>query len=261
MKMLKNVALIDNETVTRLTDKFWPGALTIILRKKDIVPYIVTAGLDTVAVRMPNNQVALKLIEELGNPLAAPSANSFGRLSPTNANHVAKQLKSKVDIILDGGNCTIGIESTIIEITDSGNYLLRPGGIAIEEIEEVIGKIDKKKTDYEVNPNSPGQLKVHYAPKIPIKFYSEKTLLENKNRKLGGIFFSKVKNKKMFKITRTLSDTEDFREAASNLFSYLHELENVDLELILVEPFPKVNLGVAIMDRLTKAVNKYQYLK
>lgn len=260
MEMVKRVAHIDNEIVTRLTDKFWPGALTIILRKKDIVPYIVTSGLDTVAVRMPNNQVALKLIEELGNPIAAPSANSFGRLSPTNASHVAKQLESKVDIILDGGNCTIGIESTIIEITDSVNYLLRPGGIAREDIETLIGKLSDP-TEKLSTPNSPGQLKVHYAPKIPIKFYSEETLLENKNKKLGGIFFSKVKNKEMFIITRTLSDTEDFREAASNLFSYLHELENVVLDLILVESLPKVNLGAAIMDRLTKAVNKYQYLK
>ncbi len=257
IEMLNNIAEIKNEKITQLTEKFWPGALTLILHKKEIVPYIVTSGLETVAVRMPDNKVALELIKNIGKPIAAPSANSFGRLSPTSAEHVANQLGEKVDIILDGGKCNIGVESTILEITETGNYLLRPGGIPKEDIEKIIGKVIIKGSDIE-NPNSPGQLKIHYAPKIPIYFYSKKIIEENKNKKVGGIFFSEIKNDSLFEVTKVLSKSGDFKEAASNLFNTLHNFENRNLDLILVEPIKKVSLGTAIMDRLTKAVNKYK---
>jgi L-threonylcarbamoyladenylate synthase len=254
-KMLSKVAVVDNKKVKELIKTFWPGPLTLILPKRKIVPDIVTAGLDTVAVRMPNNKIALQLIKELGNPIAAPSANSFGKLSPTTAEHVVKQLGEKVDIVLDGGNCNVGVESTIVEVTESGSYLLRPGGISKEELKNIIGEIEIKKN--EENPNSPGQLKIHYAPEIPIYFYDEKKVLNFADKKLGGLFFQKSKNEKYFTSIKILSTTGNLREAASNIFSFLHEFENENLDMIFVEKFKEKGLGIAIMDRLTKAVNKY----
>jgi L-threonylcarbamoyladenylate synthase len=254
--MLDSVATIMNEKIKILTEKFWPGPLTLILKKKEIVPYIVTSGLETVAVRMPNNKVALKLINELGRPIAAPSANNFSQLSPTKAEHVAKQLDGKIDLILDGGKSCIGVESTIIEVTDNSQFLLRPGGIAKEEIEKLIGKLEIKK-EVKNNPSSPGQLHIHYAPNVPIQFYDENKLDTYSGKKIGGIFFRTVKNIKSFKVIKILSENNDLHEAASNLFSHLHYLESQDLDLILVEPVEQTGLGIAIMDRLTKAVNKY----
>jgi len=257
LDMLNQVAGITSEKIKYLTEKFWPGPLTIILKKKEIVPYIVTSGLDTVAVRMPNNEVALELINGLGNPIAAPSANKFSKLSPTLAKHVAKQLENKVEIILDGGKCEVGVESTIIEVNDNSQKLLRPGGIAKEEIEKIIGKLSQE-VFTQNSPRSPGQLDIHYAPNIPIYFFNEFNIRTNSHLKLGGIFFSNVKNEKYFKVTKLLSKKRDIHEAASNLFSFLHELESLDLDMIFVEPVERMGLGIAIMDRLTKAVNKYQ---
>lgn len=256
LEMLSDVASFTSDKIRLLTDKFWPGPLTLVLKKKDVVPYIVTSGLDTVAVRMPANNVALDLIEYFGKPVAAPSANSFSQLSPTEAEHVEKQLGDKVDIILDGGRCKVGVESTIIEVAENSQVLLRPGGITRKEIEELIGPLSDPAIT-EQSPNSPGQLKIHYAPNIPINFYDESELTNYKNLKLGGIFFSEVKNHKKFEITKLLSPKREMHEAASNLFSHLHDLEQLDLDMILVERVPKKDLGIAIMDRLTKAVNKY----
>lgn len=256
LEMLHSVAEIDNKKVELLLKKFWPGPLTLILNKKSIVPYIVTSGLETVAVRMPNNTIALNLIEQFGFPIAAPSANRFSQLSPTEAIHVEKQLGEKVDIILDGGKSNIGVESTIIEVNNNTQTLLRPGGIAKEDIEKVIGKLELQ-NKIKNNPNSPGQLNIHYAPNKPIKFYNESELNNYTNLKIGAIFFDKIRNEKSFSVIKILSPSGNMNEAASNLFSFLHELEATDLDLILVEPVEKKGLGIAIMDRLTKAVNKY----
>jgi len=256
LDMLNDVASYTSEKIALLTDKFWPGPLTLILKKKEIVPYIVTSGLDTVAVRMPNNRIALDLINELGRPIAAPSANRFSKLSPTKADHVRKQLGDKVDLILDGGKCAVGVESTIIEVTADSQSLLRPGGVAKEDIEKVVGKLMEPAIGVE-SPTAPGQLQIHYAPNIPIHFYNEQIVRKYPNTKMGCIFFKESKDIEKFEVTKILSPIGDFREAASNFFSYLHELENQNLDMILVEPIEKVGLGTAIMDRLTKAVNKY----
>ncbi|MCB0751821.1 MAG: threonylcarbamoyl-AMP synthase, partial [Ignavibacteriae bacterium] len=205
IEMLDKVAEYSNSKIKFLIDKFWPGPLTLILPKKEIVPYIVTSGLETVAVRMPNNKVALELISKLGKPIAAPSANSFSRLSPTKAEHVVNQLGENIDIILDGGNCQVGVESTIIEILEDKQLILRPGGIPTEEIEKAIGKLSG--SENVINPNSPGQLKIHYAPKIPIKFYSEGELENYKNKKIGVIFFKESKYKNHFEVIKILSKT------------------------------------------------------
>lgn len=256
IEMLNDIAEFSNEKILRLAEKFWPGPLTFILKKKDIVPYIVTSGLETVAVRMPDNKIALELINKLGKPIAAPSANSFSKLSPTKAEHVAKQLGDKVDVILNGGNCNVGVESTIIEVTNDSQILLRPGGVAKEEIEKLIGELSESKFNSD-SPNSPGQLKIHYAPNIPIYFYDEEKLKLFVNKRIGGIFFNEVKDEKKFADLKLLSAKGDLHEAAANLFSYLHDMENLDLDIILVEPIEKIGLGAAIMDRLSKAVNKF----
>lgn len=254
---LDKIAQINNDKVNLLIEKFWPGPLTLVMPKKDIVPKIVTAGNDTVAVRMPNNKVALELIDRCEVPIAAPSANVFGRLSPTTASHVSEQLGEKVNIILDGGKTTIGLESTIIKVNDEGFVLLRHGGIPIEEIQKVVGKINQKVNENN-NPQSPGQLPFHYSPCIPIYFIDEVNESKLKNKKLGGLFFSKDKTNFHFSTIKILSPTGNYYEAAANLFLYLHELESSNIDLILAEKIPEENLGKAIMDRLKRSVNKYK---
>ncbi|VAX26475.1 Threonylcarbamoyl-AMP synthase / SUA5 domain with internal deletion [hydrothermal vent metagenome] len=249
---------IKSRDVEKLIAAFWPGPLTLVLPKKEIVPDIVTAGNPTVAVRMPKHPVALDLIKASQTPIAAPSANTFGFLSPTTAAHVEKQLGDKVNIILDGGKSDIGVESTIIEITEKEIYLLRPGGIAIEQIEKICNtEIVFKQTDSN-NPNAPGQLLQHYAPKVPIKFLSEINETDIKNKKLACLFFKANNTNLKFKRIEILSPSGNFHEAAANLFHHLHLLEVLDIDLILVEPVEEKGLGIAIMDRLRKATNRYR---
>jgi len=249
---------VDNNKVEKLITAFWPGPLTLVLPKKEIVPDIVTAGNPTVAVRMPKHPVALELIKEANSPIAAPSANTFGFLSPTTAVHVEKQLGNKVNIILDGGKSDVGVESTIIEVAEDKIFLLRPGGIAVEQIEEVCGKkIETKQTDAS-KPNAPGQLLHHYAPKVPIKFLNEVSEEEIKNKKVAGLFFRQNNSKFEFKQVEILSPSGSLHEAAANLFHHLHLLESLDIDIMLVEPVREEGLGMAIMDRLRKATNRYK---
>jgi L-threonylcarbamoyladenylate synthase len=242
------------KNVELLIEKFMPGPLTLVLPKNNIVPDIVTSGNDTVAIRMPNHPVALELIKEAGTPIAAPSANRFGHLSPTEAFHVKKYLGNKVDLILDGGKCSVGIESTIIQYEEGSFYLLRHGGISKEEVEKITGKILNKKPNAE-KPNSPGQLPFHYSPNTPLKFYDASLLDESK--KIGALFYKKKIDNYNYKMERVLSPSGNLREAAANLFLMLHELESSELDLILVEKIEQSGLGRAIMDRLSKAVNKH----
>jgi len=153
--------------VKRLIECFWPGPLTIVLFKKDNVPDIVTSGLQTVAVRMPRHEMALKLIKLSGTPIVGPSANSFGYLSPTTAEHVREQLGDQIDFILNGGPCEVGVESTIISFVEEKPKLLRPGGIPLEEIESILGKVEIDVNNHK-NPSAPGMLPKHYAPRTPI---------------------------------------------------------------------------------------------
>lgn len=255
LHQLESIAEIPSKLINQIIKKFWPGPLTLVLPKKNIVPDIVTSGHPTVAVRMPNNEIALKLIELAEVPIAAPSANKFTRLSPTTAEHVANQLGNKVSIILDGGKCSVGVESTIIAFIENDFVLLRPGGLPVNEIEDLVGKIKIKSTSD--NPIAPGMLPFHYAPKVKIKFLDDVNQSDLLNKKVGGLFFSENKSSINFEVVKILSSKRDYIEAASNLFSMLHEFESEDLDLILVERVPEENLGIAIMDRLTKAVNKY----
>ncbi len=255
LEQLNLIAVVESEIVHKVIEKFWPGPLTLVLPKRESVPEIVTAGNPTVAVRMPSNKIAKRLIELSGVPIAAPSANVFGFLSPTSAQHVEKQLGKKIEMILDGGLTDVGIESTIIEVTKEKIFLLRPGGVPLEEIEEITGNLSFKGDN--VNPNSPGQLKSHYAPRIPLRFFDEVKKKEIADKKLAALFFKRGKTTGNFVAVKILSEKGDLREAAANLFAFLHELENSNAEMILVEKPPFEGLGIAITDRLRRAANKF----
>ena len=254
---LKKFTSIQSDKVDQLINKFWPGPLTLVLPKTDIVPDIVTSGNSTVAIRMPNHPVALELIEKSGTPIAAPSANKFGHLSPTDAQHVAKSLGDKIDLILDGGKCSVGVESTILEFFEDEFYLLRPGGLSKEEIEREIGTIKEGKIN-ESKPNSPGQLPFHYSPSTALVFLNDRSLQKYSGKKIGALFFREKQSENNFTSVRILSPKGDLKEAAANLFQFLHEFEKEDLDVILVEAIDEKGLGAAIMDRLKKASAKYK---
>ncbi len=236
----------------KLMERFWPGPLTVVLLKGNNIPDIVTAGLPTVAIRMPNHPMALSLIEESRCPIAAPSANPFGYLSPTTAEHVREQLGDRVDLILDGGPCPVGVESTIVCFLEGKSRLLRPGGLPLEEIESVIGKMEVSPT--EDRPSAPGMLPRHYAPRTPIVLdWNEKNLEFYKNKNVGLLAFQEAKNSVKFRHIEVLSEKGDMREAAANLFAAIRRLDALNLDLILAEPIPEIGLGRAIMDRLKRA--------
>ncbi len=256
-EQIREISTCGNSKIDELAEKFMPGPLTLVLPKRESVPDIVTSGKPSVGIRMPANEVAQKFIEACGVPIAAPSANSFGMLSPTTAEHVEKQLGDKIDFILDGGKSEVGVESTIIEYSDGKFYLLRFGGLPVEEIESVIGeKLELKQNS--VSPNSPGQLKSHYAPEIPIKFIDEVNLNEINPTETGLLVFRKNTYGGDFALIKTLSPSGDLREASANLFAFLHEFENSGVKTILVEKINAPGLGRAIADRLQKAVNRYK---
>lgn len=240
-----------DERARKLMEKFWPGPLTLVLPKTQVVPDIVTAGFPTVAIRMPAHPVALRLIEEAGTPIAAPSANPFGYLSPTTAEHVREQVGKKVDLILDGGKCPIGVESTVIELTGKEPLLLRPGGLPIEEIEKVIGKVKISTTS--PKPRSPGQLTRHYSPRTPIRILKDRKFEVKTGKRVGLLSFKSPKKSLPYEVVEILSPQGDLQEAAANLFSCLHKLDRAGLDIIFAEPVPEVGLGRAIMDRLYKA--------
>jgi L-threonylcarbamoyladenylate synthase len=241
-------------TARKLTDKLWPGPLTVVLSKEEHVPDIVTAGLPTVALRIPDHPMALSLIKESKCPIAAPSANPFGYLSPTTAEHVQEQLADQVDLVLDGGPCPVGVESTIVSFSEIKPRLLRPGGVSLEEIESIIGKVEI--SPIEDSPVAPGMLTRHYAPRTPIVLdWDEKDFDSYQGKKIGFLGFQERKNFLQFQHVEVLSKKGDLREAAANLFSAIRRLDALDLDLILAETVPEAGLGRAIMDRLRRATS------
>jgi len=252
LKLLcKNV----DKRVYQLAEKFWPGPLTIVLPKSDAVHDIVTSGLASVAIRMPNHHIALQLIETSGCPIAAPSANKFGKLSPTKASHVKKQLPN-VDFILDGGETTVGIESTVITLSINGFKILRPGIITKEEIETIIPHDNSIFLD-ENKPEAPGLLKSHYSPSKPMIIFKEGYSIP-KSKKIGYLAFKNNFAPFECETIEVLSETGNLKEAALNLFGALHRLEEADIDLIIAESIIEEGIGIAIMDRLRKAAYKYQ---
>lgn len=237
-----------DERIYRLTDRFWPGPLTLVLPKKNVVPDIVTSGLPTVGIRMPDNEIALELIRKSGCPIAAPSANKFGRISPTLASHVKKQLPD-VDYILDGGSTKVGIESTIIAITAKGFKILRNGIITMEELEEVLPFNESPGDEKFV---APGMLKSHYSPSKMMIIADVKNLKDIDKSRAGLLSFSGKLEKGFGKIIR-ISENGGLKAYAVNMFAAMHELEESDVDIIVAEPVPEAGIGMAIMDRLRKA--------
>jgi L-threonylcarbamoyladenylate synthase len=243
-----------DQRVFTLAEKFWPGPLTIVLPKSKIVPGIVTSGLDTVGIRMPDNEIALELIKASGCPIAAPSANKFGRISPTCAQHVKKQLFG-IDYILDGGATSVGIESTVITLHDDGFVILRQGIITRDDIEQVIPYSKQKITLHE-KISSPGIVKSHYSPEKPLYILGEYNKIPN-TENAAFLSFGSVPVT-TFKRIEYLSENGNLKEAAVNLFQKLHFLEESDVDFIVAEAVPETGIGVAIMDRLRKAAFKYK---
>ncbi|GIV37831.1 MAG: threonylcarbamoyl-AMP synthase [Cyclobacteriaceae bacterium] len=233
-----------------LAEKFWPGPLTLLLPRKSIIPDLVTSGLDTVAVRCPAHPLAQQLLALVDFPLAAPSANKFGRLSPTQAKHVEEQLGNEIPYILDGGPCPIGLESTIVGFENEQPVIYRLGGIAAEDIEAVIGKTGLQLHSAS-NPRAPGQLTRHYAPRKKLVLGSLEELLKHYPAHSSGI----LSFRKDFGLPyqRLLSPSGNLREAAQHLFLYLRELEAMPVDVILAEPAEEKGLGRAINDRLRRA--------
>ncbi len=234
-----------------LMKRFWPGPLTLVLPKRKTIPDIVTAGLDTVALRMPDNTVALALIKAAGTPIAAPSANSFGSLSPTTAAHARDQLKGGPDIILNAGRTRIGVESTVITFKNGKGFILRHGGLPREELERVTGCLDADLKGG-MRPVSPGQLIKHYSPRAALRMTGGTPVKREKGLSYGYLAFT-TRPAAAVKIFRILSRSGNLEEAAANLFSHLHALDRAGVDVILAEPVPARGLGRAIMDRLKRA--------
>lgn len=253
-RQLDNVVSALTTTAWQLIDQFWPGPLTLVLPKQPTIPDLVTAGLDTVAVRMPNHPVAHALIQEAGTPIAAPSANPFGYVSPTTAQHVADGLGSAIDLILDGGPCPVGVESTIVSLIGPQAELLRPGSITLEQLSAVIGPLSRSSSVVD-QPTAPGQLARHYATQTAVTILtSAKTRpTPPKNERAGLLSFSEASAAdERFAAVEVLSTTGDLREAARHLFAALRRLDAQGLDQIYVEPCQEEGLGVAIMDRLRR---------
>ncbi len=235
-----------------LIERFWPGPLTLVMQKSSRVPDIVTSGLDTVGVRMPAHPMTLELLRSLDFPLAAPSANPFGYVSPTTAQHVADQLGEKIPYILDGGPCAVGVESTIIGWENGQCVLYRAGGVPVEAIEAVIGKVGSAQG--RVLPVAPGMIENHYAPRKPLLVGDVPALLlEQAEKRCAVIAF-----RSQYDAWRceTLSPSNDLSEAARNLFTAIRNFDASDADVILAEVFPNEGLGRAINDRLRRASAK-----
>ncbi len=239
----------------RLADTLWPGPLTILLpRITDIIPDIVTAGSPMVAVRIPQHPMTLDLLNKLEFPLAAPSANPFGYISPTTPQHVAQQLGDKISYILDGGPTKIGVESTIVTFEEDQVIVLRLGGVSIETLEMFMGKVKIQASTNDDQPLASGMLRSHYAPVTPFRQGDVKLNLSEVDPEQCGIisyksFYPEVPESQQ----RVLSPQGDLHEAARRLFAAMRELDHMRLKLIFAEIFPEVGLGKAINDRLRRA--------
>lgn len=241
------------ETAAALIRRFWPGPLTLVVPKTGLVPPIVTAGLDTVAIRMPSHPAALALIRAAGCALAAPSANVFGRVSPTEARYVAEQLSDRIELILDGGKCPVGVESTVLSLSGTVPRILRAGGIPPEVLAEFLGNLDWS-TEAGARPEAPGQLARHYATRTPLQVREEEDPLgrPRPGERVGLLALTSPVKPEAYAAVEALSPSGDLREAAANLFAALHRLDSLHLDRLVARPVPERGLGIAIMDRLRR---------
>lgn len=243
------------EKLKRLAEAFWPGPLTVLLPRKASVPDLVTSGLDRVAVRVPNHPLTLALLAQLDFPLAAPSANPFGYISPTQAAHVAAQLGLQIPYILDGGACAVGLESTIVGMEGEQVVIYRLGGLELSEIESLVGPVTIQAHSTS-NPSAPGQLASHYAPRKPFFLGNLTELvpqLIQQGKEIGVLSFSTHFPSLSADRQVILSATQDLKEAAQRLFMAMRLLDESEAELIVAEFVPEIGLGRAINDRLKRA--------
>lgn len=231
----------------KLAAAFWPGPLTMVLKRRADCPvsHLACAGLDTIALRVPAHPVAKRLLEATDRPVVAPSANPSGRVSPTSAAHVADGLAGRLALVLDGGPCAIGLESTVVDATGERAVLLRPGGVTLEALEQVAGPVITPESDPDA-PTSPGQLASHYAPALPVRLNAADVRPGEALLAFGPALPGAA-------ITLTLSETGNLEEAAANLFALLRALDRPGLAGIAVMPVPEAGLGLAINDRLRRA--------
>jgi L-threonylcarbamoyladenylate synthase len=256
-ELLENIAADVPKKAKKLAEAFWPGALTLVLKKKNDIPYSITAGKDTVAVRVPNHPVTLELLRAIDFPLAAPSANPFGSISPTSSQHVADYFENSLKMVLEGGICAKGIESTIIGFDNENAILYRLGSIAVEDIESVIGPIFIANKNDDA-PEAPGMLSRHYAPKTRtiLSYDIENEIKKYPNYKIGVLLFqNSIKDNSNIAI-EVLSYLGDLNEAATNLYAAMHRLDKKELDLIIAQKFPDNDLGKSINDRLERATKK-----
>ena len=254
MEQLEELVTMLPSAALKLADAFWPGPLTLLLPKKHTVPDLVTAGKQTVAIRLPNHPLTLALLQLLPFPLAAPSANPFGSISPTQAVHVKKYFEGQLQLVLEGGNCTAGIESTIVGFDSDQPVIYRQGSVSIESIEAVVGKVHLK-TTAEKAPESPGMLLKHYAPQTPALLTRNINELidTNAGKKIGVLVFKNAVMHPAVMHQEILSTDGNFQEAAANLYTALHRLDQSGADIIIAERLPDINLGRSINDRLERA--------
>ena len=253
-----------------LMKKFWPGPMTIILKKSTLIPYETSAGLDSVGIRMPSNQVARQIIKAAGVPIAAPSANISGRPSPTDVESCIEDLSGKIEMIVGGEKCPVGVESTVVDCTINPPCVLRPGGITLEMLKSIDNNIYidpaiMKKPDVDFKPKAPGMKYRHYAPKAPVKIIEgdiEKTIAKineivqnyiDENKRVGIIATEETKNHYKNGIVVSIGTRKNMEEIARNLFLTLRNFDDTDVSVILSESFEEKGVGIAVMNRLKKA--------
>ena len=261
-----NLAENINEKAKTIMDKFWPGPITIILNKKDIVPYRTSGGLETVAIRMPSHLIAREIIKEAGVPIAAPSANISGRPSPTKADHVYEEMNGRVSGIVLGGDCNFGLESTVLDVTTENPMILRPGSITKEDLEKVIGEVSidpslEKKEDNK-KAKAPGMKYTHYSPDADVYIVSgniEDTIskinslvVENNKKGLKTGVMCLEQNKNSYK-GEVVSLGSTLEEVGSNLFDVLRQMDKMNIDIVYSEEFPRDGVGQAVMNRLLKS--------
>jgi L-threonylcarbamoyladenylate synthase len=260
------------QLISKLADKFWPGPFTIVLPKRGIVPEIVTAGLDNVAMRISAHPVFGEIAQVFGKPLAAPSANRFGRISPTTAQHVFEELDQRIPLIIDAGPTQHGLESTIVTLRENTIDILRQGPVTAAELSEY-ADVNIVALSREIS--APGQLSSHYAPQTPLYLIDgADSFFPKKNQRVGLLAWNSTSRKGdlqvaqrrtgdrralKFAAVRELSSRQDLREAAANLFRYLRELDRLGLDAIVAERVPSQGLGAAILDRLERASHRLSF--
>jgi L-threonylcarbamoyladenylate synthase len=254
---MKEIASEIPEIALKLAKHFWPGPLTLVLKKQPKISDLITAGKETVAIRMPNHKQTLELLQKLDFPLAAPSANPFGSISPTCSKHVLDYFNDKLEVILEGGKCENGIESTIVGFEENQVILYRHGSISIDEIEEVAGRITVNSKN-DIDPKAPGMFSRHYAPKTDTFLTNNvRELIKSfPNQKIGLLVFKNEIKNSTIKHQEILSINGDLSEAAKNLYAAMHRLDEKDIDIIIAEILPEMGIGKSINDRLKRAIKK-----